>query len=184
MTLKARMTYAALAVGTASLLSAGSATAAEQGYFGANLALLEYSVDSVDETADLTAGIVKVGGFLNEYVSGEIRLGVGLGDDNVNVSGTSVNVELETLAGGYIRGGYPVTKNLYPYVIAGITRGELKASASGIVSQSSAETDTSFGLGVDLAVAEGISINLEYMNWYDKDEDEITGFSIGASKSF
>ena len=42
---------------------------------------------------------------------------------------------------------------------------------------------TYYGFGVDLSLDRNLSLNVEYMNYYDKDSDEISGFSIGiASK--
>jgi opacity protein-like surface antigen len=172
-----------LAIGAVALLGSGTAQA-ERGYFGGNLAFLEYEEESISDSADLTAGYLRLGGNANEYVSGELRLGLGLGDDSVNVSGTTVDVELDTLFGGYIRGGYPVTEEFYPYVIAGITRAELTASVPGVVSISDSGTDTSFGLGADLSVTDNASLNVEYMSWYDKDGTDVSGFSLGASFAF
>jgi opacity protein-like surface antigen len=83
----------------------------------------------------------------------------------------------------YLRGGFPVNETLYPYAVLGYTRGKIKASYGGD-SISSSESDTSFGLGVDIKLNEKAAINLEYLNYIDKDGAVLDGFSIGISSTF
>ena len=80
------------------------------------------------------------------------------------------------------KAGVPVNETFYPYAVLGYTRGELEASVMGFT-VSESESDTSFGLGADFNF-EGFTLNVEYLNYLDKDEAEISGVSIGFSKSF
>lgn len=157
---------------------------AENGYYGGSFSFLDYSEAEIDDDASLTAVFGRLGTNFNENISGEIRLGFGVGDDNVNLDGFDVDVELDTMFGAYIRGGVPVTESFFPYVIFGYTRGEVSASIAGLGSTSETETDTSFGLGADVNVNQDITINIEYMNYFDKDGAEIDGFSIGLASKF
>jgi hypothetical protein len=54
-----------LAIGAVALLGSGTAQA-ERGYFGGNLAFLEYEEESISDSADLTAGYLRLGGNANE----------------------------------------------------------------------------------------------------------------------
>lgn len=169
----------------AGLLSLASATAHSEGaYYGGNLSFLDYSEDIIDDSASLTAIYGRLGTTFNENFSGEFRVGVGVGGDTVDVSGTDVGVELDSMFGAYVRGGIPVSENFFPYVVLGYTRGEVTVSASGFGSYSESETDTSFGLGADINVNSQFTINVEYMNYFDKDGAEIDGFSVGIASKF
>jgi opacity protein-like surface antigen len=174
--------FSAVVIGSVTLLGAGTAQA-QNGYAGANLNFLEYSENGIDDDASLTAGTFRLGAQINQYLSGELRAGIGFNDDTVNISGYKVDIELDSFFGAYLRGGFPVTEKIYPYAVFGVTRGKLTASFQGF-SKSDSETDTSFGVGVDFTVVDQVTLNVEYMSWFDKDGAEIDGFSVGASTAF
>lgn len=156
---------------------------AEDNYFGGNLAFIEYSEDGVSDDASLTALYGRVGTHFNENFSGEIRAGMGVGDDSVDVLGFDVDVELEHFFGAYLRGGFQAGPALYPYAILGYTRGEVKASVGGF-SDTLTESDMSYGVGADFSINDSTIVNLEYLSYLDKDEAEISGFTIGLAKKF
>ncbi|PFG11088.1 MULTISPECIES: porin family protein [unclassified Marinobacter] len=172
----------AFVIGSATILGAGTAQA-QNGYAGANLNFLEYNENGINDDASLTAGTFRLGAQVNEYLSGELRAGLGFSDDTVNITGTDVDIELDSLFGAYLRGGFPITKQIYPYAVFGVTRGQVTYSAQGF-SESKSETDTSFGVGVDFTLIDQVTLNVEYMSWFDKDGTEIDGFSVGASTAF
>jgi opacity protein-like surface antigen len=174
--------FSAVVIGSATLLGAGTAQA-QNGYAGANLNFLDYSENGINDEASITAGTFRLGAQINEYLSGELRAGLGFSDDTVNISGTDVDIELDSLFGAYLRGGFPVTESVYPYAVFGITRGKVTASVQGF-SRSESETDTSFGAGIDFTLIDQVTLNVEYMSWLDKDGSEIDGFSVGASTAF
>lgn len=169
------------AIGLSALLS-GYAQA--EIYYGANILFLDYSEEDIDDDASLTAIVGRLGTSFNENFSGEIRLGIGVGDDDVDVFGFDADVELDNMYGAYIRGGIAVTESFYPYAIVGYTHGKVTASVSGFGSESESESDVSFGVGADVNVTESIIVNIEYMNYLDKDGAEIDGFSIGIASKF
>ena len=146
-----------------------------ESYFGVNLTALEASADGIPDDATLTALSGRVGGYFNENFSGEVRVGTGINDDSF----VGVDISLETMYGAYLRAGF-AAGNFYPYAVVGYTDVELEFSGFG----SSSESDTSFGLGVDITITDDIKGNAEYMNYYDKDGFELSGFSIGIAKLF
>jgi opacity protein-like surface antigen len=174
------------AIGMSAFALCGTAAQAETqtGYFGGNIAFLEYSEDLISDDASLTAIYGRVGMNLNANFSGEIRVGVGLGDDSVDVLGTEVDVELDKMFGVYLRGGIPVAEGVFPYAIIGYTNGEVTASASGFGSESESESDVSFGVGIDFALNDELTLNAEYMSYFDKDGAEIGGFALGIVTKF
>lgn len=175
--------FAAVALGSAMAAVATTANA-QEAYLGGNLALVEYSEDGIGEDASVTAGYVRFGGFLNEYLSVEARAGLGFDDDRVNVSGIPVDFELDNLLGGYLRAGYPVTDQLYPYVVGGFTRVEATVSVEGFGSETDSGNDVSYGLGADFAVTEAVKLNAEYISFYSKDGADFDALSFGVSTSF
>lgn len=166
-----------------------SGYAQAENYYGGGFSFLDYSVEAIEGVEpSVTAIVGRLGTGFNENFSGEVRLGFGVGDDTVTVDalgGTDVDVELDHIFGAYVRGGIPVTESFYPYAIVGYTRGKGTASSDFFDrSDSESESDVSFGVGADVGVSENIIINIEYMNYYDKDGAEVDGFSIGVASRF
>lgn len=151
-------------------------------YVGANYAAFNYKEGSVD--LDLPVIYGRIGAFMTDNLSAEFRYGVAAGDDSVDLGGVSGDVEVSEYYGLYLRAGAPVTKSIYPYVFAGLTKGELEISAMG-VTVSDEDDDTSYGLGVDFSIPNSAAaVNLEYGKYMDKDGFELDGFTVGVSCRF
>ncbi|WP_347331734.1 porin family protein [Marinimicrobium locisalis] len=171
------------AIAAIGLFSLASGVAnAEGNYFGGNISSLDYTEDWVD--ASLTTAYGRLGTHFNENFSGELRVGFGIGEDSADFGGGELDVELDSLYGAYVRGGIPVSENFFPYVVVGYTRVEATLSVSGFGDFSESDTDASYGIGADLNVSQNITLNAEYMNYYDSDGAEISGFAIGIASSF
>jgi opacity protein-like surface antigen len=171
--------YAAL--GLACLSS--NVTLAEQNYAGGSIAFIDYAEEGISDDASLTMIAGRLGTKFNEHLSGEIRIGLGIGDDSVDVFGTDVDIELDTMFGAYVRGGIQAADSFYPYVVLGYTRGKVTASVPGF-STSESESDVSFGIGADVDINDKLTFNAEYMNYLDKDGVEVDGFSLGIVTKF
>lgn len=159
----------------------------EQGYIGANYVFLTYEEDGFSEDLDLGALAGKVGAKFNPYFAAELRAGFGVADESISANGATATLELDYLVGAYGVLGLPNESPVYPYVVVGYTKGELTASVSGpggSASISDSETDFSYGVGANLAATEEFHVNVEYMNYFDKDGYEISGFSVGATVLF
>lgn len=168
----------------ASALCSPFALAQGDSYVGANLASLDYSEEWGAIQAEPLAGYVRLGAFINDYLSGELRLGTGLDDDSVVYQGVGVDVELKSLYGAYLRAGLPVSDVVYPYALIGYTRAEVRATVPGVVAVTESGSDVAFGLGVDFNFPGNFSLNLEYTNYYDDDGVEIDAMSIGFATRF
>lgn len=159
----------------------------EQGYIGANYVFLTYEEDGFSEDLDLGALSAKAGAKFNPYFAAELRAGFGVADESVSAGGVTAELELDYLIGGYGVIGLPTESPVYPYVVVGYTKGELTASASGpggSASFSDSESDFSYGVGANFAATEEFHVNVEYMNYLDKDGVEISGVSVGATVLF
>ncbi|MDX1693386.1 MAG: porin family protein [Ketobacteraceae bacterium] len=155
----------------AALLASNVASA--ELYGGVNYMAAELEVGSTD--FDLGALYGRFGSQFNENLSGELRVGVGVSDDEV----LGFNVEIDKYFGGYVRGSVPLNDGIMPYIIVGITDVDIDTDAG-----SDSDEDLSYGIGLDFKIDNQLMLNLEYMNMYDDDDVEITGLSIGAAATF
>jgi len=171
-----------LAIPLALFALCGSVSANEN-YFGGGLSFIDYSENGIGSDASLTTITARIGSKFNENFSGEFRAGFGIGDDTVSVFDTDVNLDLNNYYGVYLLAGIPVSENFYPYAALGYSRGEVEASAMGF-SASESESDVSFGFGADIKVSDKFDINIEYMNYLDKNGAELSGFSLGFTMPF
>lgn len=175
-----KKSLAALAI---TALLTGTAQA-QRNYVGGNLALLDYSEDITSDDASLTALVGRFGVFINRNLAGEVRFGVGLGHETFTTNvGDDYNIKLDYMVGGYLRGVFPINKSIAPYIIGGITHGELTASNAGADKKLS-DRDISFGAGVDLALLQGIGLNFEYMSYISTGGVDIDALTVGITKKF
>jgi outer membrane immunogenic protein len=79
--------------------------------------------------------------------------------------------------------GEQVKSNIYPYTILGYTRVKGKVKAL-FIEDTNAESDSSFGMGIDFDLTETLKLNIEYMNYLDKNTAALSGFSIGLISNF
>jgi len=165
------------------LLAVSGTVFADDIYYGANVAFIDYSEEGIATDASVTALYGRIGTSFNENFSAEARIGFGLTDDTVNLFGEDVDLEINNFFGAYLKGGVQVSEVFYPYAIIGYTRGEVEASVLGF-SISESESDVSFGLGADLSIIDGVTVNLEYMSYFDKDGADLSGFSLGFISRF
>ncbi len=92
-------------------------------------------------------------------------------------------MEIDKLYGIYFRGEYPVSETFKIFAVLGFTQGELTASALGI-ELSEDESDLSYGFGAEIVLNEKVGINLQYMQYLDKSDFDISGFGIGIKLYF
>jgi opacity protein-like surface antigen len=173
-------------MGVCALALAGSAVQAGTPtvYYGGNLAALKYTEAELHDDATIKSFYGRIGLQLNSNFSGELRAGMGLRDEAIDVFGTDVDLELDHFYGAYLRGGFQASDEVSPYVIIGYTKGELTGSAPGAESATVSESDMSLGFGVDFLVDNLVTVNIEYMRYLDKDGFDVSGPSLGISSSF
>jgi outer membrane immunogenic protein len=115
-----------------------------------------------------------------------------LSDDTVSVSDgvttASVSIELDTLIGAYGVGHVPLGKSSSIYALVGLTQVDATASAaltgSGSASFSDDESDLSYGIGADIGILYNLWINVEYVQYLDKSDLDLSAIALGIKFGF
>ncbi len=156
-------------------------------YAGANVAFLNASREWLgvfEDEGSVMSIHGRLGTFINPNLSAELRLGAGLGDDNIEFNGQDSSIQVGNYYGIYARGGLPVTDMFYPYAVIGYTRATTEIDILGTgEGPTSTVDDISYGIGTDIRFGQGFAANLEYIVLLDADT-EISGFTVGLSKTF
>lgn len=170
--------------------------AAEEVYFGVNVAQAAYEEDGIDELNPVALSL-KAGYGFNRYLSVEGRLGFGVAEDDTTFSGyvdvfgspvfvtLPVELKVDHFIGLYGKASLPVGDRLGLYALAGMTQGELTVSVPNAgISQSASDSDMSFGLGVDLKLTERATLNAEWAQLIDADGYTLSQLSLGLTFPF
>ena len=144
-------------------------------YMGVNFGFYDQEFSATSESASLTSVEGRLGGYVNDNAAVEVRLGAGILGDEV----ASRDVDLNYQLGAYTRIG-AMFDNIYPYLLAGFTRADIGLSNPDV---DDAETDISYGLGVDMNVS-NLTVNLEYTQLVDNGGIDLGGFALGFTSSF
>ena len=185
-----RSSMAALFVAFSGISFAGDS------YIAASVGVVDaYTKVTADEFGDaiepftvestLTALNARLGKHYGDYFAAEVRLGVGLGDDVIEIDGedSAANLEIRDMYGIYARAGARIAERFYPYALIGYSHANLEGSVDGFT----AEGDlggVSYGLGLDVEIKRDLSANIEYISYFDSLGLELSGFSVGLSKAF
>lgn len=152
-------------------------------YFGVNITRGEYSEDGISEDFNPVAVIGKLGYCVHKNFAVEGRLGIGLMDDDKDINGYDVSLELDSLIGVYGKGFLDVNEKIQIYGLIGLTRAEGTVEASGY-SESDDDTGLSFGIGIDFDLSNKTYIGLEYMSYLSKSDFDLSAIAIGVTKYF
>jgi opacity protein-like surface antigen len=174
----------------AAIATLTSEAANAENYFGGNIGAADYEESEYNMRESFTIAYAKAGRKINPHFSIEGRAGFGLTEiefTDVFYSGDKITGSLDHFIGLYVVPSYPLDEKTEIYAIVGKTR--MKATAeysyfgSNITSESSNDTETTTGFGVNYKV-EGVKLNLEWVKWGESDGAEISGFNFGVSKPF
>lgn len=164
-------------------LSAFTAAQAESTpYAGISVARVQYKEDGFPK-AEPSAISFKYGVQFNPNFAVETRLGTGLSDGDVNISGIPVSVGVESFIGIYLKGIIPVGNRFAPYAMVGYTNAKLKLK-SGAFSDTASDSDFSYGAGADFPVSKNVSLNLEVARLFTGDGYKVDAVSLGATYKF
>jgi len=137
-----------------------------------------YTLNKIDfgdgNEVDPTTLYGSFGKKLNQNISVEGRIGLGLTDDTIS----NVDVEITDYFGAYVKAGLP-SGNFYPYAILGLTNIKVEAGSTDDTGR-----DLSYGIGAEFNIGNNNSLTAEYMYVYSDDPDfaskmDITGLSFG-----
>lgn len=152
-------------------------------YAGVQYAIGTYNEDGFEEI-NPTALIGRYGKYINDGFSLEGRFGIGLQDDSINIFGTDVSLKLDTLFGIYGVGHVSINATSSVYGLIGFTQAEATVSAPGFTSESDDESGLSFGVGANISVGNDVALNIEYTQYLNKSDFDLSAIGIGATFSF
>ncbi|RZU45088.1 outer membrane autotransporter protein [Fluviicoccus keumensis] len=168
-------------------------------YFGVDLMKADYQEDGMSESVSPKLIQVKFGSEFASGVGAEFRIGTGINEGEggpmkvVTPFGTATataKVNIDLLAGAYLRGDLPFTDQFHVYGLAGITSIKTTADVNvlspipGTNSASSTGTEFSYGAGLAFKPADDVSLTAEYMMLVDNGDVQISSFNIGFAKNF
>lgn len=169
--------------GAGAMLMAAGAAQAQWGmtgmqpsfYVGGQYNYVE-SKSSGDSTAKLDVLTGRLGAQFNPYLSGEVRVGAGLGSDRTNAG---IKTEIQNYYGFYARAGLPNQTAITPYLLGGWTDVRYKVEGSG-----RSVDGGSYGLGADYNLDEHLALNLEYVRLLDKGSADLDAISLGVTFAY
>lgn len=166
------------------LASPGISLAANTGdsYAGIQYAAVTYSEDGFADV-NPAAVVGKYGYYFNDFIAVEGRLGFGISDDSINISGIPVTLKIDSLVGMYAIASLPLSNAASVYGLLGFTRAELTASALGL-SVGGSETDFSYGAGAEFSFGNNTSASIEYMSYLTESDFDVNAISIGINFAF
>ena len=181
-----KKTSLCLALATSVALSSTAAFAAPDTYMTFGASSLKYKEEAMGlkATANPYMGSVGIGANLYEHLAVEGMFAIGLNEADADISGISgVSGDLKL---DYALGAYALVRSYENHVgSAFIKAGFTKMQGSGSVSSGGLsdrfdidDSSFSYGLGVDFTYSPESSIRVEYMNYYDKDDITVDGFSL------
>lgn len=169
---------AAFAAAALALLS-GPAVA-EQFYLGANVTQmnLDAGTDAEAEPVNLS---VNAGYVIGQGVSAELRLGNTVSSDELTDS--DIEVEFNEAAGLFLRAAVPDTTTITPYALVGYSSISLETSDPDGDTEER-DHDIAYGFGVEYKAANNLSVGVEWMDYYRKDDIKLIGYALTARMGF
>lgn len=156
----------------------------DETYFGFQYA----QVEEDDLDLEPTAAVFRIGSMGDNGVGFEGRIGFGLSDDDVSETvpifgDISAELDIDTILGIYLVGQANTGGAVSVYGIIGFTVVDYTIDVDlgilGSESDSDDESDLSYGFGANFDVSDKVSLNIEYMQYLDKDDIDASAISVG-----
>lgn len=171
------------AIALALLASIGSAQANDQtgAYVETVVTYARYEEPSIWFTNGV--GALRLGYNFSSNFAVEVMGGTSLSSTNFNVGSTAVSAKFDSLGAAYLKAKAPVNDQFSFFGKLGVASGKVSASSaygSGWVSG----TDISYGVGMQIKVANKVYLTTDYTSYYSKNSVSITGLSAGVGFEF
>lgn len=107
---------------------------------------------------------------------------MGVDDDSATVSPDVHTMDLNQMYGLYLLGHYPVSENGSIYGLLGWTSAgaTIKSKLTGL-SVNDTEDGHSLGIGAEYKIGNSASLSLEYVNYFDDDNFDLSSVNLGVS---
>ena len=150
-------------------------------YWGGQLSKgnVKATPDDLSISYDSTVLSAIFGSKVNENVALEARLGYGV--SNENLAGTEISID--TAISLFGKFGSEISRNVYPYLALGYTHANVEFVVPGTKVDAD-DGNYSYGVGMDILLDDESRINIEYMDYFDKDDISYDALSIGYLKNF
>lgn len=129
-----------------------------------------------------------IGGYdVHPNLAVEGLIGLGAKEDKVEANGVTLKFNVDYTVGLFLKPKVAVTPELELFGRVGYARTKYGFSSSVgdmDVSVSTSKNDTAYGVGAAYALNEKISINLDYMSYFSKDDAKIKGITLGVGMKF
>lgn len=165
-----KRTLCALMMASASGLAIADSTP----YFGVQYGYLDFERGAVKE-ASLDALSLRGGLEINELLSGEVRLGTGLFDDDYR----GIDAEMNYYYGVYAVVNLPTGGKLDPYLIGGYSYVD-----SSVGNEDYRDDGAAYGAGLNWAMDDQSALTLEYLKLVDNDHSKQNVVSVGMVYRF
>lgn len=124
---------------------------------------------------------------LMENLAIDGMVAAGAGDGSTTVSGVAVKGRLDSGYGIYLKPKTKLSESIEVFGRLGYanTKSSATASVPGFTaSASSSSDDFSYGVGASVKVTKDMSVNLDYMSYYNKNSESVNGFTLGLGFNF
>jgi len=153
-------------------------------YGGIQYALGSYRDDAFNDVHPI--GLVgRLGKYINDGLSIEGRLGIGLQSDNTKYFGTKVGLALDSILGVYGLGHVYLNQYSFLYGLVGYTRVETTTSSAYYYGSGRNDgTGVSFGVGTELGIGNNVGLNIEYLQYLYQTDFDFSTLGMGVVFKF
>ena len=109
--------------------------------------------------------------------------GFGANDGSLTISGVTIKGHVDSFYGVYLKPKAKLSESIEVFGRIGYANSKLTASAPGIAISASG-SDVSYGVGGSVKVAKNMSLNLDYMSYYNKNGTSVNGITLGLGFNF
>ncbi len=170
-----------VAIAATTLLALGAQAQSLYGEVGYGQLKLQEDRFGSEVDPGMARGII--GYTLSPNLAVEGHLGIGVKDDTVRLGGVSVKGEVDNVVGAFVKPKVRLGDTVELFGRLGIASTKVKASSMG-VSDSARGTDFSYGVGASFSLTPQLSLNADYMNYYDRKGIQLDGVTLGLGFSF
>ena len=175
------------AIALIGLLSSGAGAwaggVAGQSYLGIDVGAASYDEAGIADEANPGVFGGRFGVYFADNLALETRVGTGTSVDTVYVGATPVDVEIDSLVGVYGVGHLPLSSYSSVYGLVGYSRGQITATVPGY-SVTDSDSGMSFGFGADIGLNRATSLNVDYTQYLDGTDYDVSAMTVGMTFKF
>jgi opacity protein-like surface antigen len=153
------------------LLAAGAQ--AQNLYGEVGYGALTYKEPGIKLSPDMVRGTL--GYQFAPNFSAEGMVGLGAGTD----TGAGTSLKVDNMVGAFVKAQYYLTDSFAVHGRLGATRTKLKINGASDTGSSFA-----YGAGVSYDINKSVYVNADYMNYYDRNNQKIDGYTVGVGYRF